>query len=80
MDVFEEGLGRIMYVAGAKAIPCSVIQIPEPSPTRLHQKVTFLRGLHPEALVSTSSEGEALLVRSGAAPLRNLTTSRRASK
>ena len=66
MDVFEEGLGRIMYVVGClgirTTIPCTVILIPELTPTRLNQKVTCLRCLHPETLVSAGSECEALLV------------------
>ena len=57
MDNFEEGLGRIMYVAGGfrirETVSSPAVQIPQCPPTRFHQKVTFLCCVHSKTPVDS---------------------------
>ena len=84
MDNFEEGLGRIMYVAGAleyeRPFLAPLYKFLNVPPTRFHQKVAFLCCVHSKTPVEPGGEERTLLVCDADASDRHLPQSGRTSE
>ena len=83
-DNFEEGLGRIMYVAGASGYERPFLaplnKFLNVHPRGSHQKVAFFCCVHSETPVEPGGEGETLLVCDADASDRHLSQSGRTSE